>query len=51
MIGTSRETVTRAIRYFRENLLITMKGSDLVILDRQRLKKVVGTRCGPRSAQ
>ena len=51
MIGTSRETVTRAIRYFRENLLITMKGSDLVILDRQRPKKVVGTRCGPRTTQ
>ena len=49
MFGTSRETVTRAIRYFRENNIITMKGSDLVILDRQRLKQVVGIRNGIRS--
>jgi CRP/FNR family transcriptional regulator len=44
MIGTSRETVTRVLRYFRENEILTLKGSDLVIHDRQRLKSVVGTR-------
>lgn len=46
MIGTSRETVTRALRYFREQDLITLKGSDLVIHDRTRLKAVVNTRGG-----
>jgi CRP/FNR family transcriptional regulator, cyclic AMP receptor protein len=50
MIGTSRETVTRAIRSFREQDLITMKGSDLVILDRQRLKDAIGNRGTFRSA-
>lgn len=44
MIGTSRETVTRVLRYFRENEILTLKGSNLVIHDRQRLKSVVGTR-------
>jgi CRP/FNR family transcriptional regulator len=44
MIGTSRETVTRALKYFRENDLITIKGSDLVIHDRKRLKAVIGSR-------
>jgi CRP/FNR family transcriptional regulator len=49
MIGTSRETVTRALRYFREQNLITLKGSDLVIHDRQRLKAVAGSHNGSRS--
>ena len=49
MIGTSRETVTRVLRYFRENEILTLKGSNLVIHDRQRLKSVVGTRGGVRS--
>jgi CRP/FNR family cyclic AMP-dependent transcriptional regulator len=44
MIGASRETVTRALKYFREHDLVTLKGSDLVIHDRQRLKSVVGSR-------
>lgn len=44
MIGTSRETVTRVLRYFRENEILTLKGSNLVIHDRQRLKSVVGMR-------
>lgn len=44
MIGSSRETVTRALRYFRENDLITLKGSELVIHDRQRLRSVIGSR-------
>jgi CRP/FNR family transcriptional regulator, cyclic AMP receptor protein len=49
MIGTSRETVTRALRYFRENELVTIKGSDLLIHDRKRLKAVIGSRCGIRA--
>lgn len=44
MIGSSRETVTRALKYFREHDLITLKGSNLVIHDRQRLKAVVHSR-------
>ena len=43
MIGASRETVTRALKYFRENDLITLKGSNLVIHDRQRLKAAIGS--------
>lgn len=42
MVGASRETVTRALKYFRERDLITIKGSDLVIHDRQRLKAAIG---------
>jgi CRP/FNR family transcriptional regulator len=49
MIGSSRETVTRALKYFREQNLITLKGSNLVIHDRQRLKAVVGMRRCPSS--
>lgn len=49
MIGASRETVTRALKYFREHDLITLKGPDLVIHDRQRLKALIGTRGGLRS--
>ncbi len=49
MIGTSRETVTRALKYFREHEIVTLKGSDLFIHDRQRLKAVIGTRPALRS--
>jgi CRP-like cAMP-binding protein len=42
MIGASRETVTRALKQFRESDLVTLKGSDLVIHDRQRLKAAIG---------
>ena len=49
MIGASRETVTRALKYFRENDLITLRGSDLVIHDRRRLMAVIGTRTSKRS--
>lgn len=42
MIGSSRETVTRTLRHFRESDLVTLKGSDLVIHDRQRLKAAIG---------
>ena len=44
MIGASRETVTRALKYFREHQLVTLKGSEMVIHDRRRLKAVIGTR-------
>lgn len=44
MIGASRETVTRALKYFRENGLITLSGSELVILDKSLLKAAIGTR-------
>ncbi len=44
MIGASRETVTRALKFFRENDLITLRGSDLIIHDRKRLKAAIGTR-------
>jgi CRP-like cAMP-binding protein len=46
MIGASRETVTRALKYFRQNELITLKGSDLIIHDQQRLKAAIGNRGG-----
>jgi CRP/FNR family transcriptional regulator len=42
MIGTSRETVSRLLKNFRERKLISMKGSDLVIHDRRRLESVAG---------
>lgn len=49
MIGASRETVTRALKCFRESGLITVKGSSLIIHDRQRLKAIIGTRISKRS--
>jgi CRP/FNR family transcriptional regulator, cyclic AMP receptor protein len=42
MIGTSRETVTRALREMRERGLVTLKGSDLVIHNRQLLSSTAG---------
>lgn len=42
MIGTSRETVSRLLKNFRERKLISLKGSDLVIHDRRRLESVAG---------
>lgn len=47
MIGVSRETVTRALKQLREHDLITLKGSDLVIHDRLRLKASIGIRNVP----
>jgi CRP/FNR family transcriptional regulator, cyclic AMP receptor protein len=49
MICTSRETVTRALRYFREEELVTLKGPDLIIHDRQRLKAMVSSHGGIRT--
>jgi CRP/FNR family transcriptional regulator len=44
MIGTSRETVTRLLKDFRERDLIALKGSDLYINSRKRLEAAIGTR-------
>lgn len=43
MIGTSRETVTRVLKDFRDRELITLKGSNLIIHDRKRLDATIGT--------
>ena len=47
MIGSSRETVTRALKLFRESELVTLKGSNLIIHDRKRLKAMVNSRRYP----
>lgn len=44
MVGTSRETVTRMLKDFRERGLITLKGSDLVIPNYSSLERTIGTR-------
>lgn len=50
MIGTSRETVTRLLKDFRQRDLISLKGSDLYINDRRKLEAAIGTRSHLRSA-
>ena len=50
MIGTSRETVTRLLKDFRQRELISLKGSDLYINDRRRLESSIGTRSHMRSS-
>ena len=50
MIGTSRETVTRALKYFRDQELVSIKGSDLIIHDRKRLSASIGKGRGMRAA-
>ena len=42
MIGTSRETVTRTLKDFRELNLIEIKGSDLYVKDTQELERTIG---------
>ncbi|MBX3297905.1 MAG: Crp/Fnr family transcriptional regulator [Acidobacteria bacterium] len=42
MIGTTRETVTRSLRELRERGLVTLKGSDLIIHDPERLRTSAG---------
>jgi CRP/FNR family transcriptional regulator, cyclic AMP receptor protein len=44
MIGTTRETVTRLLKDFRERNLISVKGADLIILDEERLEATIGVR-------
>jgi CRP/FNR family transcriptional regulator len=41
MIGTSRETVTRLLKEFRENKLISLKGSTLTVHQREGLEALV----------
>lgn len=43
MIGTSRETVTRLLKDFRERGLITIKGADLVVHSYHSLEYTIGT--------
>jgi CRP/FNR family transcriptional regulator, cyclic AMP receptor protein len=42
MIGTSRETVTRLLKEFKERKLVTRKGADLIIHDRDGLESSIG---------
>ncbi len=44
MIGTSRETVTRILKNFRERKLIKRSGSELIIPDRSKLEAAIGSR-------
>ena len=44
MVGTTRETVTRALRELRERDLATLKGRDLVIHNPDRLRLLSGGR-------
>ena len=46
MIGTSRETVTRLLKDFKDRNLITIKGSDVYIHDKDELEASIGTRPG-----
>lgn len=42
MIGTSRETITRLLKDFRERQIISLKGSDLYIHSRKGLEAMIG---------
>lgn len=44
MIGTSRETVTRILKDFKQRKLITVNGADLIVLDRKKLDATIGAR-------
>lgn len=44
MIGTSRETVTRILKDFRDRGLITLKGSALIVHDPKKLDAIIGVR-------
>jgi CRP/FNR family transcriptional regulator len=44
MIGSSRETVTRILKDFKDRKLITLKGSDLIIHDQKKLDATIGVR-------
>ena len=43
MIGTTRETVSRLLKDFKTKNLISLKGSDLTIHDRDKLEAIIGT--------
>ena len=42
MIGTSRETITRLLKDFREREIISLKGSDLYIHSKKGLEALIG---------
>lgn len=44
MIGTSRETVTRLLKDFKNRRLISLKGSDLTVHDTGKLEAIIGER-------
>jgi CRP/FNR family transcriptional regulator len=44
MIGTSRETVTRTLKSFRDRKLIIRNGSKLIIPDKAKLEAIIGSR-------
>lgn len=44
MIGTSRETVTRLLKDFKDRKLITIDGSDLFIHDKKKLNDTIGAK-------
>jgi CRP/FNR family transcriptional regulator len=44
MIGTSRETVTRLLKDFKDRGLITLSKTELCIPDRKRLRTAIGTK-------
>jgi CRP/FNR family transcriptional regulator, cyclic AMP receptor protein len=44
MIGTSRETVTRLLKDFKKQHLITKKGSSLIIHDKKKMEAIIGTK-------
>lgn len=44
MIGSSRESVTRQLKVFRDRNLITRKGSEIIIPDKKKLAEFVGVR-------
>ncbi|MEZ5308001.1 MAG: Crp/Fnr family transcriptional regulator [Pyrinomonadaceae bacterium] len=42
MIGTSRETVTRVLKDFKEKHMISIKGSEMIIHDKDTLARSIG---------
>ncbi len=46
MIGTSRETVTRLFKVFRDRQLITFSKTEFYIPDRERLRAAIGAKHG-----
>lgn len=44
MIGTSRETVTRLMKDFKDRGLITLSKTELCVPDRKRLRTAIGTK-------
>jgi len=44
MIGTSRETVTRLLKDFKERQLISRNGSEFVVHSKRKLESSIGTR-------